>query len=426
MQASVVIGAQWGDEGKGKLVDSLAKEFDIIVRFNGGNNAGHTIHVNSIKYVLHTIPSGILCEGKRCLIGNGVVFNPITLCEEIDTLQKQGISITKENFGISYNAHVIMPYHIKLDILRESQSANKIGTTKRGIGPCYEDKVARIGIRACDLGNEAYAKERIENALKEKNILFTTLYSDQAFVVDDVYDYIAPFMKRLEPFLCSVSDELANAQKEGKKILFEGAQGTGLDIDYGTYPFVTSSSTVTGGIATGGGIAPSAIGNVIAIVKAYTTRVGGGPFPTELLDDIGEFIQKKGQEFGSTTGRNRRCGWLDGVMLKEAVQLNGITHIALTKLDVLSSLPVIKLCVGYKVNGSEYTLSPHTLPSFDKVTPIYEEFPGWTEDISSCKRYEDLPINARNFVNRISEFVNIPILYISVGPDREQTIQHVS
>lgn len=422
MQASVVIGAQWGDEGKGKFVDSLAKEFDIIVRFNGGNNAGHTIHVNSVKYILHTIPSGILCEGKRCLIGNGVVFNPIILCEEIDALQKQGISITKERLGISYNAHVIMPYHIKLDTLRESQSSHKIGTTGRGVGPCYEDKVARIGIRAGDFSNESYIKQRIENALKEKNILFSTLYSDQKFIADDVYDYIAPFMKRLEPFLCSVSDELLTAQKEGKKILFEGAQGTGLDIDYGTYPYVTSSSTVTGGVATGGGIPPCAIGNVIAIVKAYTTRVGSGPFPTELLDDIGEFIQKKGQEFGSTTGRSRRCGWLDAVMLKEAVQLNGITQIALTKLDVLSSMPVVKLCVGYKLNGVECTTSPHALPSLEDVTPIYEEFAGWTEDISSCKTYEELPTNAQRFLDRIADFVNVPIAYISVGPDREQTI----
>ena len=422
MQASVVIGAQWGDEGKGKFVDALAKEFDIIVRFNGGNNAGHTIHVNSMKYILHTIPSGILCDGKRCLIGNGVVFNPIVLCEEIDALQKQGISVTKERLGISYNAHIIMPYHINLDSLRESQSINKIGTTGRGIGPCYEDKVARIGIRAGMFRNEDYVKKRIEIALKEKNILFTTLYSTQKFIADDVYDYLAPFMKRLAPFFCSVSDELALALQEGKKILFEGAQGTGLDIDYGTYPYVTSSSTLTGGIATGSGIPPCTIGDVIAIVKSYTTRVGEGPFPTELLDNIGEFIQKRGQEFGATTGRSRRCGWLDAVMLKEAVQLNGITHIALTKLDVLSSIPVIKLCVGYKLNGIEYTASPHSLSSFDNITPIYEEFPGWSEDISSCKRYEDLPSNAKNFLHRISDFINVPITYISVGPDREQTI----
>lgn len=422
MKVSAVIGAQWGDEGKGKIVDALAKEFDIIVRFNGGNNAGHTIHVNSTKYILHTIPSGILCEGKRCLIGNGVVFNPIVLCEEIDALEKQGIHIDNKRLGISYNAHVIMPYHIKLDAVRESVSANKIGTTGRGIGPCYEDKVARIGIRAGAFADEGYVKERIHNALKEKNILFTSLYATEKFIADDVYDYIIPFMKRLQPYLCSVADELAFAREQGKRILFEGAQGTGLDIDYGTYPYVTSSSTVTGGIAIGGGIPPSAIGEVIAIVKAYTTRVGEGPFPTELLDDIGDFIQTKGQEVGATTGRSRRCGWLDAVMLKEAVQLNGITHIALTKLDVLSTMPSIKLCVGYMVNGEVYTSCPHALYNLKDITPIYEEFTGWTEDISTCTAYEELPLHARRFIERIQDFVNVPITYISVGPEREQTI----
>lgn len=422
MQASVVIGAQWGDEGKGKIVDALAEEFDMIVRFNGGNNAGHTIHVNSTKYVLHTIPSGILCSGKRCLIGNGVVFNPVVLCDEIDALEKQGIAITPERLGISYNAHIIMPYHVTLDTLRENQSTNKIGTTGKGIGPCYEDKVARIGIRAGVFANESYVKERITNALKEKNILFTSLYSAQEFTADDVYDYIAPFMKRLAPFLCPVADEIALASKEGKKILFEGAQGTGLDIDHGTYPYVTSSSTVTGGVATGAGIPPSAIRNVIAIVKAYTTRVGSGPFPTELLDDVGDFIQKKGLEIGATTGRKRRCGWLDLAMLKESVERNGITSIALTKLDVLSTMPTIKLCVGYMIQGLQYTSLSQALHTFETIVPIYEEFSGWTEDITLCKTYQSLPKNAQLFVERIAQFVNVPIQYISVGPDREQTI----
>ncbi|MDQ7032199.1 MAG: adenylosuccinate synthase [Desulfonauticus sp.] len=420
----VVIGAQWGDEGKGKIVDILTEQVDFIVRFQGGNNAGHTLVVNGKKFIFHLIPSGILHAKRVCFIGNGVVLDPEVLCKEIDTLAKENIIIDQNRLKISKKTHVIMPYHRLLDRCREQHKSgqDKIGTTGRGIGPCYEDKMARVGIRAGDFQDLNFLKQKIEKALIEKNILFQHLYKQKPLRADEILEQIKPYVQRLLPYLTDISEELENARKQNKTVLFEGAQGTHLDIDHGTYPFVTSSNTVASSAPTGTGTSCRELTRIIAIVKAYTTRVGSGPFPTEEQGEIGEYLQTNGAEFGATTGRKRRCGWLDTVILRDSVRLNGPTEIALTKLDVLSGLKEIKICTAYKYKGKTIYYPPQEENSLTQVTPIYQTLPGWEKDISKIKQFSQLPSATQNYIKAIEQILGIPVKIISVGPDRTQTI----
>lgn len=422
MSNVVIIGAQWGDEGKGKIVDLLSRELDVIVRFQGGNNAGHTIKVAGEQTILHLIPAGILHPGKICLIGNGVVCDPSVFLTEVDELAEKGVDVAPERLKISKRAHLILPYHKALDVARETHKAGKkIGTTGRGIGPCYEDKAARVGVRAGDLTNPVLVREKIEAALVEKNALFS-LYGAPALSPDGVYDELMDMAPRLLPYLADVPGEIAEAWGKGRSVLFEGAQGTHLDIDHGTYPFVTSSNTVSGNAAAGSGISPRVLHRIIGIVKAYTTRVGSGPFPSELNDPTGEFLRDKGCEFGATTGRPRRCGWLDTVVLRESVRLNGLTDIALTKLDVLRGLPSIKICTGYEYHGQHLDFPPQEEGGLGHVTPLYEELPGFTEDITACASWDALPVNVRDYISRIEALTGVRVSLISVGPERDQTI----
>lgn len=422
MSNVVIIGAQWGDEGKGKIVDLLSRELDVIVRFQGGNNAGHTIKVAGEQTILHLIPAGILHPGKICLIGNGVVCDPSVFLTEVDELAEKGVDVAPERLKISKRAHLILPYHKALDVARETHKAGKkIGTTGRGIGPCYEDKAARVGVRAGDLTNPVLVREKIEAALVEKNALFS-LYGAPALSPDRVYDELMDMAPRLLPYLADVPGEIAEAWGKGRSVLFEGAQGTHLDIDHGTYPFVTSSNTVSGNAAAGSGISPRVLHRIIGIVKAYTTRVGSGPFPSELNDPTGEFLRDKGCEFGATTGRPRRCGWLDTVVLRESVRLNGLTDIALTKLDVLRGLPSIKICTGYEYHGQHLDFPPQEEGGLGHVTPLYEELPGFTEDITACASWDALPVNVRDYISRIEALTGVRVSLISVGPERDQTI----
>lgn len=423
MANTVIIGAQWGDEGKGKIVDMLSAQSRVIVRFQGGNNAGHTIKVKGEETVLHLIPSGILHEGKLCLIGNGVVLDPEVFLCEADHLKAKGIDVSPARLGISKKAHVIMPYHKSLDKAREAKRAgHKIGTTGRGIGPCYEDKAARVGLRAGDLTNPELVREKVRHALLEKNVLLRELYKydtlDEAAVCDELLQ-LAP---RLTPYLTDVESRIHEAMRDGGDVLFEGAQGIHLDIDHGTYPFVTSSNTVAGNASAGSGVAPSKLDRVVGIVKAYTTRVGSGPFPTELLDDTGSYLRSNGHEFGATTGRPRRCGWLDAVILRETVRLNGLTDIALTKLDVLRNLPALRICVAYDYEGRRIEYLPQEEGALERVTPIYEELPGFEEDIYQCSSFEDLPDAVQAYVRRIEELTGVNVSLVSVGADRQQTI----
>ncbi|MFP5259626.1 MAG: adenylosuccinate synthase [Acidobacteriota bacterium] len=419
----VIHGAQWGDEGKGKIVDLLTESAKAVVRFQGGNNAGHTLVVGGEKTVLHLLPSGILHEGKACLIGNGVVLDPEVLCREMDTLAQKGIDVSPERLIISKKTQVIMPYHRLLDGARETLRAGaKIGTTGRGIGPCYEDKMARIGIRAGDFADPELMAKKIAQALVEKNTLFTKLYDMPALDPGAVAESLAPVAKRLIPYLDDVSSIIQKTLAAGGDVLFEGAQGTHLDIDHGTYPFVTSSNTVSGSAAAGSGCAPAVLSRVVAVVKAYTTRVGSGPFPTELFGTIGDYLQEKGGEFGATTGRRRRCGWLDLVLLRESARLSGPTDIALTKLDVLSGLFEIKICIGYRYKGKVYEYPPQEEGALEFVEPIYETMPGWEEDITGITAWEDLPLAAREYVSRIEQSLQTTCSILSVGPDRRQTI----
>jgi len=421
----VVMGAQWGDEGKGKIVDLLTREADLIVRFQGGNNAGHTLVVGEKTFILHLIPSGILHKDKKCLIGNGVVLDPEILCQEIDNLSANGIEVTPERLVISKKTHLIMPYHKLLDAAREAfkSGEDKIGTTGRGIGPCYEDKMARIGIRAGDLTKLELLRSKIKKALLEKNVILKELYNREPLDPEEVFKQIEPLAIRLTPYLGDVSAEIQNANNEQKAVLFEGAQGTHLDIDHGTYPFVTSSNTVAGNASAGAGTSPRALKKIVAVVKAYTTRVGSGPFPTEEKNEHGDYMQQKGSEFGATTGRKRRCGWLDLVILRESVRLNGPTDIALTKLDVLGGLEEIKLCTAYKYKGQTIYYPPQEENSLAEVEPIYETVPGWKEDISTCQTFDELPENAKKYIQKIEQILNVPVTIISVGPEREQTIR---
>ncbi|SNS02491.1 Adenylosuccinate synthetase [Humidesulfovibrio mexicanus] len=423
MSNIVVFGSQWGDEGKGKIVDMLAREASAIVRFQGGNNAGHTLVVAGEKCILHLIPSGILHPGKVCLIGNGVVLDPEVFLRETDTLAAKGVDVSPARLKISKKTHVIMPYHRALDVAREGllSGGAKIGTTGRGIGPCYEDKMHRCGIRAADLADPELLKVKIASALEEKNVLFKHLYGAEPMDPEAVFQELAPVAERVVPYLADVSTDIQKAVAGGGSVLFEGAQGTHLDIDHGTYPFVTSSTTVSGNAASGSGCSPRMLERIIAIVKAYTTRVGGGPFPTELFDATGEYLQDKGGEFGATTGRKRRCGWLDMVVLRESARLNGPTELAVTKLDVLSGLPELKICVAYEYRGQRVDYPPQEQNAMAFVTPVYETLPGWGEDITTATSFSALPENARNYLKRMEELSGVPIGLISVGPDREQT-----
>ncbi|MBW2513761.1 MAG: adenylosuccinate synthase [Deltaproteobacteria bacterium] len=418
----VIIGTQWGDEGKGKVVDLLAEHADIVVRFQGGNNAGHTMVVQGKQFISHLVPSGIL-QGKTCYLGNGMVIDPGVLIEELDYLSEHGIPVGPDRIRISEKAHVIMPYHKSLDHARETQKGDdKIGTTGRGIGPCYEDKASRQGIRFIELTNSKIFAERVQSVLEEKNFTLEGYLSAAPLKADEIIDTYAAYAARLAPYVGNISVELHDALKTGKQILFEGAQGTHLDIDHGTYPFVTSSNTLSANACCGAGLGPREIHHVIGIVKAYTTRVGQGPFPSELFDAVGDSIQEKGAEFGATTGRRRRCGWLDTVILNNAVRLNGLTGLAVTKLDVFGGLASLKICTAYEYQGKTLDYFPGDLQMLAECKPVYETLPGWSEDISGIRNYEDLPENTKNYLKRIEEITKTPIQIISIGPAREETI----
>ena len=416
------VGTQWGDEGKGKIVDLLSEFCDMVVRFQGGNNAGHTMVVNGEEFISHLIPSGVL-QKKKCFIGNGVVVDPGVLIEEIDYLNKKGVKIDSDILKISERAHIIMPYHKKIDMAREALKGDKkIGTTGRGIGPSYEDKATRRGIRFADLIDYELFKERLTDILKEKNFYLKNYLLSEELEVETIVEEYEEFADKLAPYIANVSVEINNGIESGMQTLFEGAQGTHLDIDHGTYPFVTSSNTVSGNACSGSGIGPKSITGVEGIVKAYTTRVGEGPFPTELFDETGDKIQKKGAEFGATTGRKRRCGWLDMVIVNNAKRLNGLTGLVVTKLDVLGGLDSINICTGYEYKGQIIKDFPVSLKVLSDCKPVYEIFPGWSEDISCIRKKEDLPENTINYLKRIEEITGTPVDIISVGPGRDETI----
>lgn len=424
MANTVIVGTQWGDEGKGKIVDMLAEQAGAIVRFQGGNNAGHTLVVEGEQCILHLIPSGVLHQGKKCLIGNGVVLDPEVFLKEIDGLAEKGVDVSPERLMISKKTQIIMSYHRLMDNCRESlKSADaKIGTTGRGIGPCYEDKMNRCGIRAADLADPELLREKIVAGLQEKNVLFEKLFNVEALDAEKVYQEMLPIAERVAPYLADVSSVIQDVNKAGQDVLFEGAQGVHLDIDHGTYPFVTSSNVVSGNAAAGSGCGPKQLERIIGICKAYTTRVGAGPFATELFDETGETLQKNGHEFGATTGRKRRCGWLDMVVLRETARLCDLTEFALTKLDVLSGLSEIKICVAYEYRGEKVDYPPQEQNGMAHVKPVYESMPGWDEDITKAASYEDLPEAARNYIARIEELSGVKVGIVSVGPDRAQTI----
>jgi len=425
MSNTVLIGAQWGDEGKGKIIDILSEKSDIIIRFQGGNNAGHTVVIGNEEFILHLIPSGILHKGKMCVIGNGVVVDPEALLEEIGALKKRHIDVDN-SLIISDQVHVIFPYHKLLDELREQKkSSTKIGTTKRGIGPCYADKAARCGIRMTDLLNPEKFKEKLKFNIDEKNAILRTLYNHSGFSLDDMYHQYIDYGKKISRYMQNAPLYLNTALQKGKSLLFEGAQGTLLDIDHGTYPFVTSSNATAGGACTGTGISPINIDKVLGVAKAYTTRVGEGPFPTEFGPELMEKIRKKGKEFGATTGRPRRCGWLDAVILKHAVMINGLTELALTKLDVLDDTDTIKVCTAYKCGGKILKDFPGNMETLSACQPVYEELPGWEADITSVTKYRHLPIKARKYIAYISKLVNRKITMVSVGSERKQTLIRV-
>ncbi len=418
----VIIGTQWGDEGKGKIVDLLAEQADLVVRFQGGNNAGHTMVVNGEQFISHLVPSGIL-QGKTCFIGNGVVVDPEVLLNEIERLKSKGISVSPENLMISERAHVIMPYHKQVDHAREKMKGDqKIGTTGRGIGPAYEDKATRRGIRFVDLLDSDSFEEKVRSILDEKNFYLKHYMNSETLELDPMIKSYGDYAVKLAPYVTNISIVIDEAIQQGKQVLFEGAQGTHLDIDHGTYPYVTSSNTVSGNACCGSGVGPRSISGVMGIVKAYTTRVGAGPFPTELLDDVGERIQEKGVEFGATTGRRRRCGWLDTVIVRNAVRLNGLTGLVITKLDVLGGLDPLKICTAYEHQGKTMNHFPADLKVLEKCKPVYEEHPGWDEDISKIKEFRKLPENARKYLKRIEELTQTRIEIVSVGPGRDETI----
>lgn len=420
MSNIVVLGTQWGDEGKGKLIDILSRDVDIIVRFQGGNNAGHTVVVKDEEFIFHLIPSGILHKDKICVIGNGVVVDPAVLLEEISSLKKRGIKVS-DNLKVSKACHLIMPYHKILDALRESHRSQKIGTTKRGIGPCYVDKYMRCGIRAGDLLNKEIFRAKLADNLKEKNGIFKKVYKHEGFSFKEIYQEYLDYGRLMNEFLVDTSLFLDKAAREKKAILFEGAQGTFLDVDFGTYPFVTSSNTTLGGVFTGTGIGAK-INRVIGVTKAYTTRVGEGPFPTQFDSSLMEKVRSRGKEYGATTGRPRRCGWLDALMMKLSVRINGLSELAVMKLDVLDNLAEIKICTGYKFKGKIFKEIPQDSEVFFKAKPVYETLKGWRVDTSSIKSYSDLPKQARAYIQFIERLSGIPVRFISVGSKREEII----
>ncbi|MDY6011989.1 adenylosuccinate synthase [Clostridium sp.] len=423
MSAFIVIGAQWGDEGKGKMTDYLAEDADFVVRFQGGNNAGHTVVVGDKEYKLRLIPSGILYDDKTNVIGNGVVVDPKALFEEIEYLEGVGVKITPEKLIISDRAHLIMPYHKVLDKLKEkARGKNDIGTTGRGIGPCYTDKFERCGIRVCDLMHENVFREKLQQNIEAKNPYITQILGGEPLNYDEILNEYLKLAEKLRPFVTDTSVKVYDAIKADKNVLFEGAQGMLLDIDYGTYPYVTSSNTTAGGVASGSGIGPRMITNAVGIAKAYTTRVGKGPFPTELDNEIGEWIREKGHEYGVNTGRSRRCGWLDLVILKTSVRVSGLTSLAVTKIDTLAGLEKIKVCVGYKFNGEIIDYFPASLEDLALCEPVYEEFDGWDDSVSNARSYDELPENAKKYIQRIEEFTDTKVSIISVGPKRDQTM----
>jgi adenylosuccinate synthase len=419
MQVTVLVGSQWGDEGKGKIVDILSENYDIVTRYQGGANAGHTVTIGDKQYILHLIPSGILRENVICVIGNGVVIDPNALLTEIDLLKKHGISVDGRLF-ISHNAHLIMPYHKLLDNISET-NGNKIGTTGRGIGPCYIDKYARKGIKIVDLLNKKVLEEKIRENLKEKNNLLKKIYNHAELDVEEIIREYVEFDKAIDKYVKDVPAYLNQAIADGKSVLLEGAQGALLDVDHGTYPYVTSSSPTSGGACTGTGIPPTKITLVFGIVKAYTTRVGLGPFPTELVEDTGEKLRTIGSEYGATTGRPRRCGWFDAFLVKYSAVINGIEEAAITKLDVLSSFKEIKVCTGYKLNGKLLKSYPTDVQRLSEVEPVYECFQGWNTNIAKARSYSDLPVEAKEYLEFIANHTGIKITIVSVGPEREQT-----
>ncbi len=418
---TIIVGAQWGDEGKGKIIDILSKKADVIIRYQGGNNAGHTVVVNEKEFILHLVPSGILHEGKRCIIGNGVVVDPEALIRELGHLKKYGIT-TGSNLLISDRAHIIFPYHRLLDSLREEREKGKIGTTKRGIGPCYADKVNRCGIRMADLMDEDIFRERLKPNVKEKNALLRKIYGHDGFSYSSLLRRYLGYRDALKQHVADILPVLNKAVKEKKDILFEGAQGTLLDIDHGTYPFVTSSNACAGGACAGAGISPVRIGRIIGVVKAYTTRVGEGPLPTVFGKKLMSRIQAKGREFGATTGRPRRCGWFDNVVARHSALINGLTEVALTKLDVLDRLKEIKICVAYRYKGRTIKDFPSDIKVLDGCRPVYETVPGWLRETTNCKEYKDLPRRARDYLERLSDLMETKIGIISVGSRRRETI----
>ncbi|GAB6168772.1 adenylosuccinate synthase [Clostridium carnis] len=424
MSAFIVLGAQWGDEGKGKMTDYLAEEAQVVVRFQGGNNAGHTVEVGDKQYKLHLIPSGVLYDDKLNVIGNGVVVDPKALFTEIDYLEGEGVKVTPEKLIVSDRAQVIMPYHKVLDILKEkARGKNDIGTTCKGIGPCYTDKFERCGIRICDLMHKEVFEAKLKENIEMKNAYITKVLGGEALNYDEILAEYLGFAERLRPFVQDTSVRVYDEIKKDKTVLFEGAQGMLLDIDYGTYPYVTSSNTTAGGVSNGVGIGPTMITNAVGIAKAYTTRVGKGPFPTELNDATGDWIREKGHEYGVTTGRSRRCGWLDAVILKTTVRVSGLTSLCVTKIDTLAGLETLKVCVGYKFEDKVIDYFPASLEDLAKCEPVYEEFEGWGEEVANARSYEELPENAKKYLKRIEELTETKISIIGVGPRRDQTIR---
>jgi adenylosuccinate synthase len=420
--ATVVLGLAWGDEGKGRVCDALASDVGYVSRYSGGNNAGHTIRIGEEEFVVHLIPSGIVRDGVVCTVGNGVVVNPEVLQQEVTALEKRGLSV-RDRLKIDGRSHLILPYHIRLDSHREKALGDaKIGTTNRGIGPTYEDKVARSGIRVQDIFDEGILRAKLKAALREKNSILENVYGEEPYGVDELATYLLSFRELLEPMMADTGALLREALERGESVLLEGAQATLLDNDHGTYPFVTSSNPTVGGAVVGSGIPPRALDRVIGVTKAYTTRVGDGPFPTELMDETGEAIRRAGNEYGSTTGRARRCGWLDLVAVKYSAALNGITYLAITLLDVLSVVEEIKICVGYEIDGERVDEFPMSQTDLHHARPIYKELSGWGEDITGCRMRGDLPEAAQDFVAFVEAEVGVPLCMISVGPVRDQAI----
>jgi adenylosuccinate synthase len=422
MSALVIVGAQWGDEGKGKVVDLFAAHSDVVVRCQGGNNAGHTLVVGSERTVVHLIPSGVLHPQTTCVLGAGMVIDPQVLLQEIDDLRARGYLCDPAQLKIDERAQLILPVHRAIDRVREQVERHAVGTTGRGIGPAYEEKMARSGLRVVDLLDPPYFRERLERLLKERNGVLRDVYGTDTFDLDEICREYAAYGERIEQHVADTASYLHEQLTAGRRVLFEGAQGAMLDIDHGTYPYVTSSNTMAGVVGTGAGVAPRHLGRVLGIAKSYTTRVGGGPFPTELSDEVGARLRKIGDEFGSTTGRPRRCGWFDAVVVRQAARISGMSGIAITKLDVLSGIRPLRIAVAYECDGTRYDRVPASVRALANARPVYEELDGWDEDLGEARRFEDLPVTARRYISRIEELTGTPVTLISVGAERDETI----